>query len=463
LKEKKKKTKLIIVAVLAAVVLIPVIVWLFQRWEGEKPQVQMMLSSPAVGLSTEFSVRVSDPDSGLRQVRVLMIKDGAESVLAQETFPSAGPFGGGEVGDRVVTVSVEPRQLGISDGAALIRVVADDYSWRRWWNGNRQVLDTPVTIDTRPPTLAAMSRAHNITQGGTGLVVYRIDEACPEHGVRVGDRFFPGYPAPSGEPGLYMAFFALAHDQGTDTSLVLEAADRAGNRGRTGFSHYIRKKRFPEDTIRISDRFLSMTLPKFDAAVPEEPGQSPLDRFLVINRELRKANYQRLVEICSRSDETMHWKGEFLRLPGSARQAAFADRRRYRYRGNTIDRQIHMGIDLASVSRSPVPAANAGRVIFAKNLGIYGQTVVIDHGFGIFSMYAHLSRIDVTPDHVVSKGDVIGLTGSTGLAGGDHLHFSMIVAHTFVNPVEWWDAEWIANNVTGKIGALPAGKKETVP
>lgn len=443
---------------LAAVVLIPLVGWLSKRWEGEKPQIQMMLSPPAVGLSTEFSVRVSDPDSGLRQVQILIIADGRKSVLSQETFPSAGPFGGGEVGDQVITVSVEPGQLGLSDGAALIRVVADDYSWRRWGNGNQQVLDIPVTIDTRPPALAAMSRAHNITQGGTGLVVYRIDETCPEHGVRVGDRFFPGYPAPSGESGLYMAFFALAHDQGTDTSLVLEAADWAGNRGRSGFSYHIRKKRFPEDTIGVSDRFLSMTLPKFDAEMPAEPGQSPLDRFLVINRDLRKANYQRLVDICFRSDETLHWNGEFLRLPGSARQAGFADRRRYRYRGSTIDRQIHMGIDLASVARSPVPAANAGRVVFAENLGIYGYTVMIDHGFGLFSMYAHLSRIDVTPDHVVSKGDVIGLTGSTGLAGGDHLHFSMIVAHTFVDPVEWWDAEWIGNNVTGKIGALPAGK-----
>jgi murein DD-endopeptidase MepM/ murein hydrolase activator NlpD len=90
-------------------------------------------------------------------------------------------------------------------------------------------------------------------------------------------------------------------------------------------------------------------------------------------------------------------------------------------------------------------------VVFGGNLGIYGETVMIDHGLGLFSMYSHLSHIAVKPGDRVSKGDNIGRTGSTGLAGGDHLHFSMLVNGTFVNPVEWWDEKWIENNVMSKI------------
>jgi murein DD-endopeptidase MepM/ murein hydrolase activator NlpD len=90
-------------------------------------------------------------------------------------------------------------------------------------------------------------------------------------------------------------------------------------------------------------------------------------------------------------------------------------------------------------------------VVFGGNLGIYGSTVIVDHGLGLFSMYSHLSYIAVKPGDQVSKGDNIGRTGSTGLAGGDHLHFSMLVNDTFVNPVEWWDEKWIENNVMSKI------------
>jgi murein DD-endopeptidase MepM/ murein hydrolase activator NlpD len=110
-----------------------------------------------------------------------------------------------------------------------------------------------------------------------------------------------------------------------------------------------------------------------------------------------------------------------------------------------------MGIDLASLVNSPVPAANSGVVVFAEPLGIYGRTVIIDHGFGLFSMYSHLSFIAVKAGDSVSKGGNVGRTGSTGMAGGDHLHFSMLINDTFVNPVEWWDKKWIQNNVWSKI------------
>jgi murein DD-endopeptidase MepM/ murein hydrolase activator NlpD len=143
-------------------------------------------------------------------------------------------------------------------------------------------------------------------------------------------------------------------------------------------------------------------------------------------------------------------------MPGSASQAGFADHRVYEYNGKIIDRQVHLGIDLASVRHAAIPAANSGIVAFSGNLGIYGKTVLIDHGFGLFSMYSHLNASDVRKGQTVKKGDTIGRTGSTGLAGGDHLHFSILIHNTFVNPIEWWDASWIENNVTDKIKAVPS-------
>jgi len=147
----------------------------------------------------------------------------------------------------------------------------------------------------------------------------------------------------------------------------------------------------------------------------------------------------------------MRWEGPFLRMPYSAPRAGFADSREYLYNGKSVDHQVHLGVDLAATARYPVPSANGGKVIFNRFVGIYGNTVVLDHGFGLFSLYAHLSESLVSSDQVVKKGEIIGKTGTTGLAGGDHLHFSMMVHDTFVTPIEWWDGAWISNNIGSKL------------
>ena len=125
----------------------------------------------------------------------------------------------------------------------------------------------------------------------------------------------------------------------------------------------------------------------------------------------------------------------------------FADRRTYVYEGREVDHQTHLGYDLASTARAPVPAANAGRVALARYFGIYGNAVVVDHGFGLLTLYAHLSSIDVKEGQDVARGATIGRTGKTGLAAGDHLHFTTLVGGLPVTPTEWWDPHWIGDRV----------------
>jgi murein DD-endopeptidase MepM/ murein hydrolase activator NlpD len=178
------------------------------------------------------------------------------------------------------------------------------------------------------------------------------------------------------------------------------------------------------------------------------------DKFLFINRDLRQANYEQIVAATGKTERAMLWKGPFIRLPNSAPRAGFADHRTYLYEGKEIDQQDHLGVDLASLARSPVPAANNGMVVFTGVIGIYGQTVIMDHGFGLFSMYSHLSQILVKTGDRVVKEAILGHTGSTGLAAGDHLHFSVLVQHLFVDPIEWWDLHWIQDNITLKLDSV---------
>jgi murein DD-endopeptidase MepM/ murein hydrolase activator NlpD len=250
-----------------------------------------------------------------------------------------------------------------------------------------------------------------------------------------------------------MAFIAVAHDQPTTTPISVTAVDYAGNTGRSGLAYRINARRFKSDTIRISDGFLKGKMPEFYSQVAAAPNATDLAVYLKVNGDLRAANYETIRKATSQSDPKVHWQGAFMRMPG-ANKAGFADRRAYVYNGKQIDRQTHLGVDLASTAHSSVPAANGGKVIMTDTLGIYGKTVMIDHGFGLFSMYAHLSQIGVSPGQSVSRGDVIGNTGTTGLAGGDHLHFSILVHGIFVNPVEWWDARWIDHNIISKMTAV---------
>jgi murein DD-endopeptidase MepM/ murein hydrolase activator NlpD len=438
------------------------VVWIVVTcFEGEKPVFQISGPFHTIGKAYTLKGSAADQKSGLRRVWVAILQQGKETVFFDQTFPSKGLLRRGLFRERPVSIEMNVEVLGLADGEALLRTAVWDYSYRGWWSGNRTYAEYEIVIDTRPPTIDILTRTHNLNQGGAGLVIYRISESGTVNGVQVAEHFFPGYSGLSSYPSVHVAFFALPYDKGRESELYVTATDAAGNTYRTGFVHHINAKEFERDSVRLSETFLRQKMPELEGVLGmSSPSASLVEKFVMVNRSLRRANSNTIKEACKKSEAKLYWNGPFLRLPQSARQAGFADHRKYELDGRTLDEQVHLGIDLASTAHSPVPAANHGRVVFAENLGIYGNTVIIDHGFGLFSMYGHLSRIQVEKDQMVSKGDVIGLTGMTGLAGGDHLHYSMIVGDTFVNPIEWWDPQWIEHNVSDKLAMLAPGDEQ---
>lgn len=459
MRTQKKNFKLWLLMFLVVVIVLPAGVILFFRLEGQPPEITVELTPPVVGLSKELTVSFADPKSGIRRVWISLLKDGKETVLAEKAFPFSGVIRGGEVRAEQMRLTIEPKLQGFTDGEAALRFAVWDFAWRDWLRGNRAYLEKTVQIDTQPPSVDVLSRAHNVSQGGTGVIIYRTSEPCLESGVQVGDNFFPGHAGAFQDPKVHLAFFALSYDQGADTPVFLTATDLGGNRSRSGFPHYLRNKKFRQDTLKITDHFLNWKMPEFNTEAEVAAAVAMKDKFLIINDTIRKENFKTLGEVGRSTEKALLWKAPFTRLPNSAPRAGFADHRVYQYEDQTIDRQVHMGVDLASVAHAPVPAANSGKVVFAETLGIYGRSVVIDHGFGLFSLYAHLNSIEVQKGQQVEKDDLIGHTGVTGLAGGDHLHFAIMVHNTFVDPLEWWDPAWIKNNVTDKIDTVASGLK----
>ena len=449
--KKGSSFKPILVIILVLLVSIPAVWLAIIRMEGTAPALEIGLESPFIGASRTVSVSVSDAGSGVRKIWMGLLMDGREEEILQRTFPSAGFFAGGKEKTVEVKATISPQALGLSDGKGIIRVVAWDYSLRKWGKGNQVYLEKEIQIDTQAPTINLISRAHNLNQGGSGLAIYRLSEECPVSGVTVGDRFYPGYAGHFKDPAIHMAFFALDYEQGKGTPIAVSAEDQAGNRSTAGLVYHINARSFRKDAINLSDNFFNSKMPDFERYFPELAGGSRLDLFLKVNRELRRTDSKAIVGVTAQTEKEILWNGSFLRLPASANRARFADHRTYFYGGKVIDRQVHMGIDLASTAHSPVPAANRGKVAFTGDQGIYGNMIILDHGFGLFTLYAHLSQIDVKVGQIVDKGNIIGNTGMTGLAGGDHLHYGTVIHQTYVNPVEWWDDAWIKNNITTKI------------
>jgi hypothetical protein len=416
--------------------------------------VSMNPSIVTMGQSQKLNFTVADAKSGVRKIWVSVVQNEKEKILYDKSFPSLGFCRGGDHKKETFDLLIEPEKLGLTEGRAILRVTVWDHSMRGWWKGNKNNIEKPVMVDFKPPRIEVLTQRHNVNQGGAGLVIYKLSESCSKDGVMVGEHFYPGHPGLFEDESIHAAFFALEHTQGPDTKLVVQCTDMAGNTTRAGFPNHIRGKVFRKDSLTISDGFLDGKMPEFKLDAPGNKPLSNLEKYLIVNRDVREENYKKIVSLVAETENTLYWEGDFLRLPNSAPRAGFADFREYYYNGKKIDEQTHMGVDLASLQQSPVPAANAGKVVFTDNLGIYGNSVILDHGFGVFSMYSHLSSISVEPGQMMARGDIVGKTGTTGLAAGDHLHFSILVHDTFVNPIEWWDAHWIKNNITEKIAEV---------
>lgn len=429
------------------------------KFEGTPPEVKIQLPSQYLKKSYEMAVHISDEKTGLRKIMVSIMQAGKEKVLLEKEYQSAGVMdllSKAQEKTASFIIPVESWKYGMSDGEAVIRVMVSDCSWRKWGKGNTFFIEKKVIIDTKPPKVNILTKRHNIARGGSGLIIYKVFEKELKSGVLVGDNFFPGHSGMFKDEMVYTAFFALNHEQGPGTQISVIAEDPAGNIAKRGFYHYIRDKRFKTDTLNISDKFLGRKIPEFEINIPEDQLPSKhndpiVNKFLYINGAVRQKNVETILKTPANTETKMYWSGRFLRMRGAAKRAGYADKRIYKYQGKEIDRAVHLGVDLASTSNAKITAANTGRVIFTGFEGIFGNTVIIDHGFGLCSLYSHLSQISVNINDIVEKGTVIGQSGLTGLAGGDHLHFSMIVHNVFVNPVEWWDSTWIKNNITSKI------------
>ncbi len=410
--------------------------------EWEKPGIVLSQPVDSIGLNKALEIRFTDQRSGLKHLSAALYQDNRKTPVFAQDIQEKG------VRERVVKTEINPGDLKLHDGEAIFEVTAIDQSLLK----NTKTLTYKTVIDMMPPQITILSAAHNINPGGTCLAVYKLSKDVVSTGVQVDTDFYKSYPvAIDGKP-CFLAFFPVPSEVQNSTHMSISAEDRGGNKTSSSIPFYIRKvKPFRSDSVNLGDNFLEQKMPEFQQHESKLRGKTPLDTFVYVNGQMRNDNFALIQTICRKSEPKQLWEGTFLRMKNGAPMALFGDKRTYVYQKNAIGNSVHMGIDLASTQNAPIEAANNGVVVHTGYLGIYGNTVIIDHGLGVFTHYSHMNAIKVKVGQKVARGEVIGNTGMSGFAGGDHLHYGMLVSSKFVNPIEWWDPHWIQDNVDKKL------------
>jgi len=421
-------------------------VYLLYSWDRTPPAVEWSLENGSVvGEDATLQVRVGDSGRGLQSWSVVLSQRDSEAVIVEKTFEAQQPPAEQAA---EIALSILKEEYGFQDGEFKVRVQVTDQPNLRFFNHTTDA-ERSFTLDSRPPALHVLSGNHYIKQGGAQLILYSTGSETPHaSGVRVAGRNFQGFLLEAQKQNRFAVLIGLDYRHSPETPIRAWAEDLAGNRSEVSVPHQILSARFRQRGLKISDQFISKVADEILSRVSEvSAAATPAETFVQINNHLRKINHEQIERITRESQDHLLFDGPFIQMVNTQVEAAFADERDYIYQGEVIDHQTHLGFDLASLARSPVDCANDGKVLWAGYLGIYGNCVLVDHGLGLASLYGHLSSIDTTAGETVKKGQSLGRTGETGLAGGDHLHFTTLVQGVAVNPREWWDPNWVRQQV----------------
>jgi murein DD-endopeptidase MepM/ murein hydrolase activator NlpD len=426
-----KKLLLVVAAVVVLLVVFVVV-------RSATPVVEIPSSLASVGQATPVTVQVRDPH-GVRSVQAVVEQNGNRYPV----FSSTQPLTSGESTVIFMAGVKSTPQLQAGKAKLIVEATSNDLM-RKSGSAERE-----ITVITQPPSLNVDSEQHYLYVGMADLATFGVSGGWTEAGVRVGDQKFRAWPMPGGKPGLF-SMYAFAWNMPTDTVPVVYAGNGTGSDVTSPLVVIFPKKEQPKYTehdLQVSDAFMQKVVNELD---PNGSGDM-VERFVKINSQMRVANNKTLSDLQYKTADKFLWSKPFIRQPHSQAEAHFADLRNYIYHGKKIDQQVHLGYDLAVTQHVGVQASNDGKVVYAAPLGIYGNCIVVDHGYGLQTIYGHLSRIDVHEGDVVKQGQVMGLSGQTGMAGGDHIHFAMQLDGVQIDPKEWWDPHWIKDHVARRV------------
>ena len=424
-----------ILAVILLVIVVPIVIVVAR---SATPSIDFPAPVNTIGQVTPISVHATDP-RGVRNISATVEQNGASYPVWRLAQPSNVKEA---TWNFTAGVKTTPQ---LKDGKAKLIVEATSNDLLR----RSARIEQDLTVVTQPPSVSVDSEQHYIYIGMADLATFNVSGAYTSAGVRVGDQSYRAWPMPGGKPGMF-SLFAFAWNMPQSTIPLVFASNGAGNDVTSPITIIFPKKEQPHYTVhdlQVSEAFMQKVVGELD---PNGSGDL-VARFVRINTEMRKSNNKTLSDLRFRTADHFLFTEPFARQSHSQAEATFADLRNYVYQGKRIDQQVHLGYDLAVTQHVGVEASNDGRVVWAAPLGIYGNCIVLDHGYGLQTIYGHMSHFDVHEGDMVKRGQVMGQSGMTGMAGGDHIHFAMQLDGVQIDPKEWWDPHWIQDHITKRI------------
>jgi murein DD-endopeptidase MepM/ murein hydrolase activator NlpD len=402
------------------------------------PVIDIPNATAVVGQATPITVHVQNAH-GVRKATAALEQNGTKFQVWEMNQASKSADNSWNL---IVGLKTTPQ---LRDGKAKLVVEATSNDLR----GKTAHAEREVTVVSQPPTVSVDSEQHYLYLGMADLATFNVSGGWTQAGVKVGDQTFRAWPMPGGKSGLF-SLFAFAWNMPAGTIPVVYAGNGSGSDVTSPISVQFPKKEQPKYTthdLQVSDAFMQKVVGELD---PNGSGD-PVPRFVKINSEMRRANNKTLADLQYKTADRFLFSQPFTRQSNAQTEASFADLRNYIYHGKKIDQQVHLGYDLAVTQHVGVESSNDGKVVYAAPLGIYGNCIVVDHGYGLQTIYGHLSHIDVHEGDMVKRGQVMGQSGMTGMAGGDHVHFAMQLDGVQIDPKEWWDPHWIQDHIARRV------------
>lgn len=432
--------------------------WKTKFW-GNEPQFEIFTEHThydkdvfTLGLQSRFDIEIKPNSTGICSIDIELIQSDTKLNIWKQDNPY-----------RIFPISSESILISIDDEIkkynsvlqesvlSNLKVKVSDCSLMS--SSNEQ--DFSIIFDFSPPEVSLRGYPYYLNQGGAEFITFTQSEDVVESFIRIGPYQFPSYTDSSfRKPNQRFAWVAFSYELNADTPIEIVARDRVGNEIKISpdSSFFVKSKNFRQRKINIPKKFILTKVKNIIDRTPHLKWTENLkDNFLQVNNRLRLENAQTLFDLSRETIPEFLWKDRFHAQKNMAVMAEYADHRSYFIDGKKVDRQVHLGYDLASVKNDKIRTAAAGKVVFSGYLGIYGNTVVIDHGYGLTTVYAHLSEIKVQNDQNIKSNDIIGLSGVTGLAGGDHLHFSFLIQGIQTDPKEFWDQEWLNQHMVNRL------------
>lgn len=346
-------------------------------------------------------------------------------------------------------IEVKPSlNLNANESYSIFVEVSDISKWN-FFMGNKTVKKIDVKLDLKKPEVYVINNSYSIKKGGSAIVIFRAkDDNLDKLFIQTPSKEYNVIPFVKQD--YYAAIIAWPTDL-DDFWAKIYASDSAGNLVNIPVRFYIQNRKFKESSIELTQKFIDGKIS--DLAQIYSKNYEQLDsigKFKFVNEDLRAENEnnikQHSTKFLEKSADNFNIS-PFYPLKNGQVVASFGDHRFYSFEKSRVSQSWHLGIDFASVANAPIVISNNGVVTMVEDNGIYGLNIIVYHGFGVYSLYAHCSNSKVNVGDEVKAGDVIGHTGSSGLAFGDHLHFGVLVQGVEVYPQEWMDKNWLKVNI----------------